>query len=136
MLAWSEAMEYGAVGGLIAEGVIVWGRVRQWQDTRHAVLLADGGQLPKLRKFIDVAPDTVAVVGHAVLGCAAGWLLHSQISGTYAAVAAGAAAPALLTNFARAAARSNFVEGVPEDRAVAPQGTPVVAPAATTEGVE
>lgn len=137
MLAWSDAMGYGAFGGLIAEGAILWGRVRQWQDARHAALLADGDQLPKLRKFIDLTPDMVAMVGHAVLGCAAGWLLHSQISGTYAAVAAGAAAPALLTNFAQASARSNFAERIPEDSPTtkALQSAPVAAPV-PTEGVE
>ncbi|WP_432933498.1 hypothetical protein ACQPZZ_18055 [Microbispora sp. CA-135349] len=95
-------MAYGAVGGLIVEAIAAWNHLSAWRDAR---LLARSKRKrrPALRDFIDLPADTAVACTRAALGCAAGALPHGQISGSYAAVAVGAAAPALLASIGRAA---------------------------------
>lgn len=102
MLTWIEAVASGAAGGLIAEAVVTYGRLRNWQDARHAALAAET-PLPPLGRFIDPLADSLAALMRVAMGGAAGWLLHTEVTGIYAAVTVGAAAPALLAQIGRAA---------------------------------
>ncbi|MEV6160004.1 hypothetical protein AB0L53_57665 [Nonomuraea sp. NPDC052129] len=105
MLSWSVAMGYGAMGGLVVEAITTWNRLSAWREARHAALKRKRQRRPRISEFIDPAADGAVAVTRAALGCAAAALLHTQISGFYAAVAVGAAAPALLGSVGRAAGR-------------------------------
>jgi hypothetical protein len=96
MLSWYAAVGYGAIGGLIVEAVVFWGRLHAWQEARHQTLATDKPK-PTLREFVDPGPDLAVAATRALLGCVMGALLHSQLTGIFAAVAVGAAAPSLLT---------------------------------------
>lgn len=102
MLTWIEAVASGAVGGLIAEVAVTYGRLRSWQGARHAARASEA-PLPPLGRFVDPLADSLAALVRVALGGAAGWLLHTEVTGFYAAVAVGASAPALLAQIGRAA---------------------------------
>ncbi|MFD0567979.1 hypothetical protein ACFQ0T_00120 [Kitasatospora gansuensis] len=92
---WVHAAGYGAVGGLLVELLVLNGRLQSWQAARR--LAREGRRkLPTFRKYVDVPADLAAALSRVLLGALTGWLLHPQISGLYAAVAAGASAPALI----------------------------------------
>ncbi|MFJ5234497.1 hypothetical protein ACIQBJ_31905 [Kitasatospora sp. NPDC088391] len=93
---WAEAVGYGAVGGALVELVITNGRLLAWQAARHLARQDRRRRMPPLRRYIDPSADIAAGLSRIALGAATGWLLHSQVTGLYAAVAAGASAPALL----------------------------------------
>lgn len=95
-LSWYAAVGYGAIGGLIVEAVAFWGRLSVWQQARHQALAANEPK-PSLREFVDPGADIAVALTRALLGCAMGALLQDQVTGAYAAVAVGAAAPGLLT---------------------------------------
>jgi hypothetical protein len=109
MLSLSAAIGYGAAGGSAAEAVVVWGRLHAWQLARHAAL-ADGMALPPFTRFIDLGPDLAVAFTRVLLGCMAGWMLHGQVEGMYAALMVGASAPALLASLGRAATPAGVVE--------------------------
>jgi hypothetical protein len=126
MLVWSAAMGYGAAGGLITEAVVMWGRLCDWQRARHASM-AGGKPLPAITRFIDPGPDLAVAFTRAVLGCAAGWLLHGQVTGMYAAITVGASAPALLASLGRAATSAEVLQLQPQSPPV-PARTHALAP--------
>jgi hypothetical protein len=101
MLSLSAAMGYGAAGGLVTEALYFWQRVRAWQQARHG-LVPDKEPRPRLASFVDPFPDALVAVTRAALGCVAGWLLRSEVSGMYAALIVGASAPALLASLGKA----------------------------------
>ncbi|MEU6844826.1 hypothetical protein ABZ930_23425 [Streptomyces sp. NPDC046716] len=110
MLTWIEAVAFGAGGGLIAEAVVTYGRMNAWQQARHAARAAEAA-LPPLDKFIDPFADSLAALMRVTLGGAAGWLLHTEVTGIYAAVTVGASAPALLAQIGRATTPSEALRG-------------------------
>ncbi|CAM5548301.1 hypothetical protein BOQ63_005830 (plasmid) [Streptomyces viridifaciens] len=107
MLGWWEAAACGAGGGLIAEAVVTYGRLKTWQQARHAAR-ATAAPLPRLVVFVDPLADSIAALLRVLLGGAAGWLLHVQITGVYAV---GASAPALLAQVGRAATPTEALRG-------------------------
>lgn len=109
MLLWTTAMGYGAAGGLTAEAVIMWGRLYAWQQARHKAI-EDKKPAPRIAEFVDLFPDLAVAVTRALLGCAAGWLLHDQVNGVYAAFVVGASAPALLASLGKATSSVAAVE--------------------------
>ncbi|WP_406141666.1 hypothetical protein [Streptomyces sp. NBC_01089] len=112
MLRWAEATAYGAGGGLIVEAVVTYGRLRTWQQARHAARVA-GDQLPRIGKFVDPSADSLAALFRVMLGAAAGWMLHAEITGVYAAVTVGASAPALLAQLGRGTTPTDALRGEP-----------------------
>jgi hypothetical protein len=112
MLTWAEAMACGAGGGLIVEAVVTFGRLHAWQQARHAARAA-AGTLPRIDAFVDPPADALAALFRVVLGGAAGWLLHAEITGVYAAVTVGASAPALLAQVGRATTSADALRGGP-----------------------
>ncbi len=67
--------------------------------------------MPPLRRYIDLPADITAGLSRIALGALTGWLLHSQISGLYAAVAAGASAPALIRQMGSLTTVQNAIRG-------------------------
>ncbi|HXL92975.1 MAG TPA: hypothetical protein VN969_28945 [Streptosporangiaceae bacterium] len=68
----------------------------------------------------DPVPDLAVAFTRALLGCAAGWLLHDEITGMYAALAVGASAPGLLAGLGKATTPAEAVWGRSGSRAVSP----------------
>ncbi|MFF3497686.1 hypothetical protein [Streptomyces sp. NPDC003247] len=101
MLTWIEAVGAGAGGGLIAEAVVAYGRLHGWQQARYEAR-ATNDPLPPLGRYMDPLADSLAALVRVALGGAAGWLLHTEVTGIYAAVTVGASAPALLAQIGRA----------------------------------
>ncbi|WP_030263597.1 hypothetical protein [Streptomyces violens] len=101
MLTWVEGVLYGAGGGLVVEAVVTFGRLHAWQQARHAARAA-AEALPQLGTYIDPPADALAALFRIVLGGAAGWLLHGELAGVFAAVAVGASAPAVLAQMGSA----------------------------------
>ncbi|WP_236654770.1 hypothetical protein [Streptacidiphilus anmyonensis] len=93
---WFHGAAYGAVGGALIEALVFNGRVLTWQAARRQAREAKRRKLPPLRAYVDPAADAAAALSRLLLGALVGWLLHTQVTGLYAAVAAGASAPALL----------------------------------------
>lgn len=131
MLTWIEAGAFGAGGGLIAEAVVTYGRLRSWQGARHAARASET-PLPPLGRFVDPLADSLAALVRVALGGAAGWLLHTEVTGIYAAVTVGASAPALLAQIGRATTPTEALRGpggAPPDTPPTPAdhgGTPPV----------
>lgn len=102
MLTWYTATGYGALGGLVVELIAVWQQLRGWQDSRRNAI-ADGVSPPGLiGRFIDPIADGSVAVTRVLLGCGAGFIFHTELTGVYAAIAVGASAPALLAQLGRA----------------------------------
>lgn len=93
---WAHGAGYGAIGGALIEALVFNGRLLAWQAARQRAREGKRRKLPPLRRYVDPPADIAAALSRIVLGALMGWLLHSQITGLYAAVAAGASAPALL----------------------------------------
>jgi hypothetical protein len=112
MLTWAEAALCGAGGGLIVEAVVTFGRLHAWQQARH-VARATAKPLPPIGTFIDPPADSLAALFRVVLGGAAGWLLHGELAGVFAAVAVGASAPAVLAQVARSTTATEALRAGP-----------------------
>jgi hypothetical protein len=115
MLSWSAALGYGAAGGLIMEVVVMWRQLQAWQQARHRAM-SQGKPRPDIKNYIDPAPDLVVALTRTILGCAAGLLLHTQVTGIYAALTVGASAPALLASLGKATAMAEVptTEALPQ----------------------
>lgn len=92
---WPTAAGLGAVGGGLAEAVVFFGYLTRWQGARHKALLA-GRIPPPLSKYIDRLADGLVALTRLAMGAGAGLLFHAGVTGTYAAIAVGVSAPALL----------------------------------------
>ncbi|MFI6485945.1 hypothetical protein [Streptomyces sp. NPDC050564] len=92
------SITYGAMGGLVVEIVVFYGRIAAWQTARHRALARNKqrAQLPRLDKYIDPPSDVLAALTRLSLGAGAGWIFSPQLTGALATVAVGASAPALL----------------------------------------
>lgn len=112
MLTWTEGALCGAGGGLIVEAVVTFGRMHAWQQARHTARAA-AEPLPPIGTFIDPPADSLAALFRVVLGGVAGWLLHGEVAGVFAAVAVGASAPAVLAQMGRATTVSEALRAGP-----------------------
>lgn len=126
MLTWAEGALYGAGGGLVVEAVVTFGRLHAWQQARHTARAA-AEALPRLGTYIDPPADSLAALFRIVLGGAAGWLLHGELAGVFAAVAVGASAPAVLAQMGSATTVAEALQV-----GAAPGSAPGSAPAAPT----
>ncbi|MFD7999461.1 hypothetical protein [Streptomyces mirabilis] len=97
-MQWTTCITCGALGGLVVEIVVFYGRIAAWQAARHRALSRNQtrDQLPPLGKYIDAPSDALAALTRLSLGASAGWIFSPQLTGAFAAVAVGASAPALL----------------------------------------
>lgn len=109
---WPAVTALGAVGGALVEVVNLYGRMTGWQSARHAARTHGKDELPGLSAYVDVPADSLVALTRLVLGAAAGLVFHTQISGAAAAVAAGAAAPALLRQVGSSRSIAELVQTV------------------------
>jgi hypothetical protein len=94
---WPTAAALGAAGGAVVEAISAWENLTTWQKDRHHARTDPHRPLPKLTAgYFDPLADTLVALTRLILGAAAGVLLHMQVTGAVAAIAVGAAAPALL----------------------------------------
>ena len=94
---WLTAVSLGACGGAIVQALAFFSRLQAWQEARlKARAPKRRSRVPLLTSYIDPLADILVLITRVGLGALAGGLLHAQVSGAYAAVAIGAAAPALL----------------------------------------
>jgi hypothetical protein len=101
MLSWSAALGYGAAGGLIVELVAMWRQLQGWQQARHKAMSLRKPR-PGIKNYIDPGPDILVALTRMALGCLAGGLLRTEVTGLYAALTVGASAPALLASLGKA----------------------------------
>ncbi|WP_113698596.1 hypothetical protein [Nonomuraea lactucae] len=94
---WQQAVLLGATGGLVVEIIAVWANLTAWQRDRHRIRANSRKRaLPPLTRYIDPPADALVALTRLLMGAGAGWLMHDQVTGPMAAIAVGAAAPALL----------------------------------------
>lgn len=111
-MGWQLAVAYGAVGGGLVEIVVVFGCLVDWQEARRRVRRARRRRrTPALTEYMDPVADSLVAATRIFLGGLAGWVFHSQVTGAAAAVAVGAAAPALLRQLATARTLRAVVAG-------------------------
>jgi len=129
-MEWSMSITYGALGGLVVEIVVFYGRIATWQAARHRALSRNRrrDKLPRFDKYIDPPSDALAALTRVSLGAGAGWLFSGQLTGALATVAVGASAPALLRQFGSARTLQAAIAGTqPEPAATAgPAGEEVL----------
>jgi hypothetical protein len=109
---WRLAIAFGAAGGLIVEVINLWGNLISWQSARHTARAKSEHPLPSIKKYIDMPADTLVALTRVALGAGAGWLFHGQVTGTTAAIAVGASAPAVLAQLATVRSVRELVQGV------------------------
>ncbi|WP_433685469.1 hypothetical protein [Nocardia sp. CA-119907] len=93
---WITTVMAGAAGGLVVEVVAFLTNLNEYRQARRKARAARRTALPHWNRYIDPMPDAAAAATRLVLGAAAGGLFHGQVTTVLAAVAVGAAAPALL----------------------------------------
>ncbi|NNN32592.1 hypothetical protein HLK59_19930 [Streptomyces sp. S3(2020)] len=124
---WSTSITYGALGGLVVEIVVFYGRIATWQAARHRALSRNRrrDKLPRFDKYVDPPSDALAALTRISLGAGAGWLFAPQLTGALATVAVGASAPALLRQFGSARVLQAVIAGPgPDPAAPAEPPTP------------
>jgi hypothetical protein len=97
-MAWWQYILLGAGGGALTEALTMLKWVIVWQNARRK----DNGQLratrPRWSSYVDVPVHAWLLVIRMPMGATTAWLFGAtgQISGPYAALAFGFAAPAVL----------------------------------------
>jgi hypothetical protein len=116
---WSTAMACGAAGGLVVELVVVFGSLTDWQAARRRVRrVRRQRRMPSLTDYLDPLADSLVAVTRVLLGAVAGVAFHTQVTGAAAAIAVGAAAPALLGQLATVRTLRDAVAGESSTEAV------------------
>lgn len=121
---WQAAAGFGAAGGAVVEVIVLFGNLTAWQSARSAARDHRSAP-PSLARFIDLPADIPVAVTRLLLGALAGLLFHDQVTGTMAAVAVGASAPALLRQLGRATTVQEIIAGEKEPH---PRNPPPVSP--------
>lgn len=125
-MEWTTSITYGALGGLVVEIVVFYGRIAAWQAARHRALSRNKPreELPRLDEYVDPASDALAALTRLSLGAGAGWIFSPQLTGALAAVAVGASAPALLRQLGSARTLQAVIGGDHSGPADPPDGDP------------
>ncbi|MEW9549011.1 hypothetical protein [Nonomuraea sp. NPDC050783] len=105
----------GAVGGTIVEILYVWSSLTAWQQARRKARERRRARLPRLDEYLDPVADALVAATRLALGAAAALLFRDQITGTMAAIAVGASAPALL----RQVGTLRTLQGTPQEEPAA-----------------
>lgn len=112
-MSWWQYTILGAGGGALAEALALFNWITVWQASRRAA----SGRLkkapPHWRQYIDVPAHAWMLLYRALLGAGAAALftVTGQISGAYAAVTLGFAAPAILTRLGSTPAVARAASG-------------------------
>jgi hypothetical protein len=94
---WLAVTLLGACGGAIPSLLDITNSINSWKDGRNWAHRRPGTKPPKLTpNYIDPPADSLSLATRVLLGALAGLAFRNQIEGVPAALAAGAAAPALL----------------------------------------
>jgi hypothetical protein len=111
VLEWPVTVGYGAIGGAVVEAIALWGRLSAWQTARRQARSDLAKPLPPFSAFFDLWPDLAVAATRIALGAIAGFVFHGGVTSPSAAMAVGAAGPALLAQFG-SATRGGAVETV------------------------
>ncbi len=111
-----EAVMLGVAGGAIVQLIALWSSMTTWQKARHDLLMDGIRPLPSLTSYIDPLADTLVALTRLCMGALAGLMFHDQITGITAAIAVGAAGPALLAQFGAGRISSSFYTEEPAIR--------------------
>lgn len=101
-MEWLTAVGLGACGGAVVQLVSFYAKLQAWQAARGKARAARRHTLPLLTSYIDLLAEILVLVTRLGLGALAGLIFHTQIDGVTAAIAVGAAAPALLSQLGTA----------------------------------
>ncbi|WP_143676925.1 hypothetical protein [Kitasatospora sp. GP30] len=112
----------------MVEIVTVFGHLTDWQIERRQVRRVGRRRMPHITRYVDPLADSLVALSRILLGASAGFVLHSQVTGAFAAIAAGASAPALLRQFSTSKSVQQLLSGQtiledPGTRAVVPSPT-------------
>lgn len=83
----------------MVEFVSLWGYLTSWQAARREHLKHHTTPLSPLGEYVDLPADALVAATRLLMGAGVGWLFYPQATGPLAAIAVGAAAPALLKQF-------------------------------------
>jgi hypothetical protein len=111
---WLTATLLGSSGGAIVEFISMWGYLTAWQKDRHDAR-DNKRPLPTITTYIDPLADGMVALTRLCMGGVAGLLFHGQVTGTMAAIAVGASAPALLRQIGTARGMRDLQAGQAEE---------------------
>jgi hypothetical protein len=127
-MSWWQYAILGAGGGAVAEVLEVFRCITAWRSDRRTPTGLLKSDPPGMRKYIDLPVLAILLPFRAILGAGAAMIfgLTGQISGAYAAIAFGFAAPVVLAQLGSVPAVAHAVAGdVPHDHGSAiPQDQP------------
>jgi hypothetical protein len=123
----------GAAGGGLVEVLEALSDVLVWKQARRT----PGGRVkatpPRARIYIDLPGHAVALLMRLPLGAAAAWAFSGQISGPYAALAFGFAAPSVLAQLSQFPAVREAVRGGNRQDEVSPERVATAPKAASAQ---
>ncbi len=99
-VSWLAAACFGAIGGFVVSLVAFFNDVWAWHEERRRCLRR-GTPMPRLTVFIDFKADPLVLVTRMIAGALTGYLVHNEVTGAMAVIAAGASAPAILSQFGK-----------------------------------
>lgn len=99
-VSWLAAACFGAIGGLVVSLVAFFNDTWAWHEDRRRCLRR-GVRTPRLAVFIDFKADPLVLVTRMAAGALTGYLVHNEVTGAMAVIAAGASAPAILSQFGK-----------------------------------
>lgn len=109
-MAWYIAASFGALGGLVVSLVALFNDLWAWREARRPYLFWKRSDLPRISQFVDLKPDLLVLLTRIICGSLAGGLVHSEVTGFIPVIAAGAAAPAILSQFGKNVVYSTELE--------------------------
>jgi hypothetical protein len=116
-VAWYVATAFGTLGGLVVSLVAFFNDLWAWREARRAYMLCGRSDLPDISQFIDLRPDLLVLMTRMIFGALTGWLVHAEVTGFLPVIAAGASAPAILSQFGKNPAYGAGLEIDPPEKA-------------------
>jgi|ERR671915_721061 hypothetical protein len=97
-MSWWQYAILGALGGALVESLALFRWINVWKNARRTAIGTLKSSPPTWRRYVDVQAHVWLLLIRTPLGAGAAVLfgITGQISGSYAAVAFGFAAPAVL----------------------------------------
>jgi hypothetical protein len=139
MVTW-QCVLLGAAGGALVEVLAVLSYLMAWQRARRTRSGLVRRSPPRWASYVDVPAHLCVLVVRAPLGAATAWLFATtgQISGPYAALAFGFAAPAILAQLGRLPQVDQALQRNTRDESstateASPPSSPAARPAAVPE---
>jgi hypothetical protein len=100
-VSWVIAAGLGALGGTIVSVVAFFNDVWVWYEERRSNLRRGILGIPKIAQFTDLNADALVLLTRMTIGALTGYLVHSEVAGFLPIIAAGASAPAILSQFGK-----------------------------------